>query len=361
MPELRFKQNEAMEDEGLGHAGIETFKDSPYASLARECGQNSADARANEKEPVLLTFDCINVKADELPSKNDYLKTIDACLDKAKSTGVEKELAFFNGAKNSLSQEFIKVLKIADYKTTGLIGPAKPGTKFDALVKGAGVSAKDNDTSGGSFGIGKNAVYALSDIQTVFYSTVYRAESKDEFLCQGKSILVSHSLDGVDRQATGYWGDGDFKAISDGKSIPELFVRNEVGTSIFLICFRYDEIWKERLIASLVINFFVAITNGKICFKVGGRVVDKHNLYDFFKDEAIKLSAVKNGQEDEFTFSKFLYECLRAPEALERQILLGKEDDGFGKVNVRLLLKDKFTFRIFLMVKTYSHSKKFIY
>lgn len=43
-PVLRFLTNEAGEKEGLGDAGIETFRDAPYASCAREAGQNSRDA-----------------------------------------------------------------------------------------------------------------------------------------------------------------------------------------------------------------------------------------------------------------------------------------------------------------------------
>ena len=56
-PVLKFLTNEAGEKEGLGDAGIETFRDSPYASCAREAGQNSRDA-AREK-PVRMTFNVL--------------------------------------------------------------------------------------------------------------------------------------------------------------------------------------------------------------------------------------------------------------------------------------------------------------
>ena len=54
-PVLRFLPNEAWEKEGLGDAGIETFRDTPYASCAREAGQNSRDAA--KVQPVRITFD----------------------------------------------------------------------------------------------------------------------------------------------------------------------------------------------------------------------------------------------------------------------------------------------------------------
>ena len=39
---------------GIGEAGIETFKGSPYRSLAREICQNSMDARYNSDKPVVI-------------------------------------------------------------------------------------------------------------------------------------------------------------------------------------------------------------------------------------------------------------------------------------------------------------------
>jgi hypothetical protein len=54
-PDLKFLPNDADELEGLGDAGIETYKDNPYASIARECGQNSNDAAV--KRPVAVSYD----------------------------------------------------------------------------------------------------------------------------------------------------------------------------------------------------------------------------------------------------------------------------------------------------------------
>ena len=42
--DFQFPPNLADENEGLGDAGIETFRDAPYASVGRENGQNSNDA-----------------------------------------------------------------------------------------------------------------------------------------------------------------------------------------------------------------------------------------------------------------------------------------------------------------------------
>ena len=44
-PVLQHLINLADEDEGLSNASIETFRDAPFAGIARECGQNSLDAQ----------------------------------------------------------------------------------------------------------------------------------------------------------------------------------------------------------------------------------------------------------------------------------------------------------------------------
>lgn len=100
------------------------------------------------------------------------------------------------------------MLEIADRSTTGLVGPPdEEETPFHSLVKASGVTAKDTVDSGGSFGIGKNASFAVSDLQTVFYATTYKNGESEAFAAQGKVKLVSHTdPDGKKQRATGYWG-----------------------------------------------------------------------------------------------------------------------------------------------------------
>ena len=192
-PILAFLTNEGDEEEGLGHAGIETYRDAPVASIGRECGQNSADARVTA--PVVMEFDVFDIPADDYPCRVDQLAAIDACLDRARRISDRKAVDFFARARSMLSAPTIRVLRISDSNTKGLVGPAEGGTPFNSLLKGAGVSSKERDTSGGSFGIGKNAAFAASDLQTVFYSTIYFdvKTGTPQFLAQGKTILVSHT------------------------------------------------------------------------------------------------------------------------------------------------------------------------
>ena len=185
---LEFPPNQANEDDGLGNAGIATYREDPYAGAARETGQNSNDAPMGR--PVRITFDLLEVPFDQIPDVVSLGEAVIACLAKARAAGDEKEIAFFEQAARVLQKGPLKVLRISDSNTTGLIGPPEiPGNSFHSLVKGSGVSKKLDPASGGSFGIGKNAVYAISDLQTVFYSTLYDQAGGQHFLPKGSRFL----------------------------------------------------------------------------------------------------------------------------------------------------------------------------
>ena len=216
---LQFLSNESEEDEGLGHAGIETYRSKPYAGAARETGQNSRDAA--DTTPVRLSFDVLDVPADEVPALESLRETVQRCLREANGDNREKEKAFFAHATTLLNAGTIKVLRISDQNTKGARGPAATkGTPFYSLTRANGVSAKDREDSGGSYGIGKNAAFAVSDLRTVFYSTVYLDDQTktDQFLALGKSVLVSHhNEEGRPYRQIGYWGLPEFRAIESAE------------------------------------------------------------------------------------------------------------------------------------------------
>src|SRR4051812_1585304 len=169
MPELKFLPNEAGEGEGLSDSGIETYRGDPFPAIARETSQNSRDAHDRERctdEPVILEIDKIDIPTSTLPDLRKYKEVAQLCLELARKTKRKKEQAFFEQARKVLNSEQIPVLRISDINTKGLRGPCQEGSPFHSLVKSSGVSNKEEDTSGGSFGIGKSAVYAASDLQT---------------------------------------------------------------------------------------------------------------------------------------------------------------------------------------------------
>lgn len=343
-PHLEFLKNEADEAEGLGHAGIETFRDAPYASLGREHGQNSLDARASD--PVRVKFDLIRIPASDFPDRAVLLAAVMECLRQARD---EKTRAFFREAKKVLEANTVKVLRIADFNTRGLRGPSEPGTPFHALLKGAGVSEDKAETSGGSFGIGKNAAFAASDLQTVFYSTIFSDKSGNPgFLAQGKSVLVSHKdVSGTLRKATGYWGSDGFSPVSDQSLVPGWLRREKTGTSVYVIGFREKENWASRVAAALLQNFFGAVHNGKLEFLVNEEQfrINAQTLGALFTDPGIRKNAEMEGRLEDLEFAAAMYRCLVSGEAIEREL----QTPELGRTTVRVMMEDGLPKRVLLL------------
>lgn len=342
----KFPRNEAGEDEGLADAGIETFRDAPFSGLARECGQNSIDAArldsiTGKSERVVVRFIRESVPTEAIPDIVGLRATIAACLRRARDSKDSKEIQFFTRARDVLNQQQVEILHIQDEGTTGLVGPCEPGTPYHALVKAKGVSKKGDDTSGGSFGIGKNAAYAVSALRSVFYTTVYSdGERRDKFLAQGKAILVSHTSDnGQPLSATGYWGNSErylpHEILND---LPDWLQRTELGTTVSAIGFLSEDNWDWRIAESLIRNFFSAIHNERIVFEVGDDlVISREKLAGFFEHSKILEVAQSRGYEEELTFSHHLYRCLISPEKNEYE----EEFAGLGRVKLSILIEEK--------------------
>jgi len=339
---LEFLENSGGEAEGLSEAGIETFRDRPFASVARETGQNSRDARLEPSKPVRLTFDVIKLKSADFPSIEQFRESVGLCLAKSKGHGKEKEKGFFEQAAKVLQGDEIEILRISDHNTKGAQGPCIEGKPFHTLAKTDGGSAKDEINSGGSFGIGKNAVFALSDIQTAFFSTRYKDEQGAEnVLCMGKTLFISHrGSDGRERRRKGYWGRiAGFAPLDDAAKIPAWLHRDELGTSIFSIGMRHNAIdWRHEMTAAILINFFCAIQRGEMEFELdnGHRKINRSTIEALFVDPEVLEAVSKLNLKLRFDAAKILLQCVVDPKATE-DIL---EIDGLGKVRLRTLLRD---------------------
>lgn len=315
----KFLPNPGLEEEGLGHAGIETFKGSPFPGVARECSQNSLDAAAKgqdqEASTVHLVFRLLDVPAGDIPGLQDLASSLRACLSHAKKKKRKKETEFFTRATALVDQKSLPVLLVEDYGTTGLLGPADEGSPFHALVKSSGVSQKNVADAGGSFGIGKNAAFAISNLRTVFYSTLYTDDRGREcHLAQGKSILISHD-DREPLRATGYWGNVKYQPVDEIAELPQWLRRTETGTTVASIGFAQTDGWQWLITESLVRNFFSAIRDGAIRFSVispseQNIQIDATTVFDLFKNPLVQAAAESTGTADDLAFSGAMLDAL---------------------------------------------------
>lgn len=332
---LRFIKNEAGKVEGLAYAGFETFKGSPYTSCARETGQNSRDA-ATGTAPVRVSFNLRQIDRANVPFADALEHSIRCCLEAPQNA---KTQAHLERALAAIISPKIKILEISDVNTTGLTGPVDdPESVFTALVKGDGITNKREETSAGSYGIGKNAAYAVSELQTVIYSSCYAGEVPGDtrYACQGRLRLISHA-DGADKwSAEGYWGNPDFRAIEDVSEVPSWLARTDIGTSIHAVGFDERDQWAARMRLSLVTNFFAAIERDEIEFSVDGVSIARSSLDSVLSDPSLEALAREHDQLAELERARRLLLCIRSETATRHTIAI----PGLGDFELHLLVTE---------------------
>ncbi len=318
----RFPENNFGSLTGISEAGIETFRANIYSSLAREICQNSLDARLKDDKPVIVDFQKIYIDKNKLPGCSDFLDIWVKCLEFWGTRNNKKAVDFLNNGSKTLNKKRLCVLRISDFNTTGLTGSDKEydTTPWQNLVKSSGVSDK-GDSDGGSFGIGKSAPYACSDLRTLFYSTF----DKDG-LCatQGVSKLVSFKNAGGNiTQGTGYFGETSRNSsVNYELNIDSTYSRgNRTGTDIYIMGFIDEEEWKAEIVKSILEGFLVAIYNNKIAVKVGDIEISQQTL-----------ALVLNNYKDDIKWTYNYYRTLTEGETFVTDF------EGMGEIELKVLI-----------------------
>jgi hypothetical protein len=146
-------------------------------TLARETGQNVLDANAAMDAPAKIVYRFLRLDGDELTRFQDavdwdaYAEHLERFSDEDTSLRIDD---FLTDLRN---REQLDVLVVEDHNTHGLFGgEIEDDTPYNALVRDSKITVKDNDTSGGSHGVGKFVNYGLSlGSMVLFYSDLPEA------------------------------------------------------------------------------------------------------------------------------------------------------------------------------------------
>ena len=241
------------------------FSDAPIPKLVRELIQNSLDAKQDGLAgPITVTFSETEVRRG-LIGGAALRGHLESCLNRANTD--ERLAKVYRNALAVISQRVIPCLKVRDAGTMGL-----NDARWKALVVQEGAVSKGGGAPGGSFGIGKNAILNVSDIQTVFYSTrlVEGRRGRIEKL-QGKATLTGHPApggSGGDLQHIGFYNGQDNSPVT-GKNIPEFFRLEETGTSVCIMGFNpHSSNWVDEVVTAVIENFFYAIHHQRLAVEV---------------------------------------------------------------------------------------------
>ena len=297
----RFPASNHGERKGISSGDTETFKKAPYEAFAREILQNSIDARRTDEEPTRVEFSIFEIKTKDIPGFQELKDSLRRCRE----FWAHKEdyVTEFKEREAVLEKTTIKCLRVSDFNTTGLIGvesTEQKGNQFLALTKGTGVSEKTGAVAGGSKGVGKNAAFLMSSINTVFYSTKTCQDiNKNAGVFTGSigvADLESGYLDDVVvenrdyTQGKGYFSTDDLNNAS--KELlnldPHFSDRvNEFGTDIYILGFTESPSWDKEIINSILNSFMATIVRGELEIVFNNMLIDKNTVENYIFDDSI--------------------------------------------------------------------------
>lgn len=279
------KQQEASQDVGPNNAAAEHFTATPYPSLIRESIQNSLDVVLDKSQPLRMKFEFGKLRTRTFESFYELRSHIAGVLslykEKAKPQ-YEDMLNCFDLLCNG--QSVVEYIKVSDYNTKGM--DYKPNdSPFHAFVRAVGLTFKEEESSGGSFGFGKAAYFLMSPIHTVLVSTMTE-EGKTFF--EGAASLCTHLFKDengqmVKYQHYGYYDNqGGKKPASLPTDIPNKFRREEVGTDIYIMGVdgsteKQYEAYDEMIKAALR-HFWLAFMHNKLEVEIGDTLINADTL-----------------------------------------------------------------------------------
>ncbi len=236
------------------------FGDEPVAKLVREAIQNSLDAgNSSLGVPVEVEFRAITLDTAEFGGEG-LRRHIEACLEQAKTENVKE---VYSRALDRLDGGRVECLTIADTGTHGL----RDG-RWESLVLREGSVSKDDGTASGSFGIGKNAVFNVSDLRAVIYSTRYIDLSGTVEKMQGKATLMAHTVEDDPRQHIGFYALDEMQPVLSRDIPPALRIADR-GTRVTILGFnpRTGD-WAGEVVRATLENFFVALHQRQLVVRV---------------------------------------------------------------------------------------------
>lgn len=326
---------------GNNIAAITMFKGSGIMDgLAREVCQNSLDAKDKTlppDTPVKVKFELVEIEKKEYSMFDGYQKALESSIDywSTSPLSTPKIMEFLGNVKKALDLEKIPVLIMSDYNTVGLNGVnAKQGEKsfWDLLVNVEGLSIKQDENSAGSFGIGKNAPFAYSALNLVFYNTLAQDGGRG-FEGVARLVTTQKEYNGTLRptQPIGkylyledeYTGRPILPTDNCPLSQLDIFNRNEIGTDVAVFGFKTNEYedWERNIAIAIIKNFVLAILNSKLEVEIKSPKI----TYIISKSNVESLLFKDFSDEPQLKYTRQVYETLTKVDPIK--VTIEEKDD----------------------------------
>jgi hypothetical protein len=329
-----FAESGGGERSGFNDAGINTFKNKKVRSVAREVIQNSLDASSTDDLPVEVSVETFSISVNEAPEFFSLLDHMTACADEAQD---KEPKEFFSRAQSRLQNSAVNGLLFHDSNTSGLTGPLQHRGPWQALTRSSGVTQKVNGGLG-SFGHGARAPFALSGLRTVLYLSEIESDGIRERRAVGRSVLMSHTFDGRERQAVGFFGLGDTAAPMLNGDIPEWLDRLRpkglgTGTTLIVLDVRGNA-FKDKFEFEVMKNYSLALQSERLRVTVLGEPISKEALNQKWEQS---VSALLQEDSVESTVDQLDLQIMETILAPENRFTLSTE---LGECELRIRSDD---------------------
>ena len=321
------------QDIGPNDAKFEIFKPN-INSLIRESIQNSMDAVADLSAPVKMAFRISSFQRNTFESFFELKNHVDGCLDywsdRAKNIFAPIQQALELGQRN----DRFHYIEVSDYNTTGMDYEQNNNkTKFHGFIHSTGASNKQSENSGGSFGIGKAAYFAMSPIRSIMVSTMTRDKKQiDHHVFQGVSMLCTHKTDGELRMPIGFYSTNKEHPVTNENEIPDRFRRSEPGTSVYILGIQREEkdsIY-EKMKKAVLVNFWLAIYNKRLVVTIGDEEISSNNIVQLVEQYFPELA--DNGRKGNINPRAYLELVINARPDNKEYILINENLNHLGQV-----------------------------
>lgn len=178
-------------------------------AFVREVLQNANDQGLPNDDPVEVTFRFVTLTGEEkqafleaLGWTTDLRKRVETVVQTGQGRGYDRVLDRIQNPEADL-----RLLVVEDQNTTGLTGSWEGDSNYAALVRDELYSSKQEDTAGGSYGLGKSVLWTFSGASTVVFNSYLNDESptNDSPRLIARSKLPTHRIEGDE---TTYQGAG---------------------------------------------------------------------------------------------------------------------------------------------------------
>ena len=277
----------AHQDGGREYGNAAAFAFAADAEVvAREATQNSLDERLDPTRPVRVRFTLHELTGEHLQSFLKALRwsDLEAHYEAAAASRQKVGRVVAEGLRSLREDSRLLLLRIDDYNASGLTGPEYGDGRFAAVVRRQLDSHKQNESAGGSYGLGKATLWGASRLGLVLInSTLSQAhEGRTERRVIGRLELPYREVDGQEYAGPAWLGEPDTDPEhadiarswwADEATVAELRLTresDEPGTS-FLVVGAHDSSGKagglqelhSALRDALTDNFWAAMTHGR--------------------------------------------------------------------------------------------------